>query len=105
MKFYNFYVYIMASERNGTIYIGVTSDLSRRRLQHTFETKEGFTEKYNVHRLVYYEYFQDINNAIKREKQLKNWKREWKIALIEKKNSGWNDLFELQKFRDSFNES
>lgn len=88
----NYYVYILASKKNGTLYVGVTNQLSNRVIQHSEHLNEGFTEKYNVHMLVYYEVFSNINNAIKREKQLKKWKREWKIDLIEKDNIEWNDL-------------
>jgi putative endonuclease len=87
-------VYILASERNGTLYIGVTSDLVKRIWQHKNDVVEGFTNKYQVHLLVYYELYEDIYTAIVREKQLKNWRREWKIALIEKANPVWKDLWE-----------
>ena len=88
-----YYVYILASARNGTLYIGVTSDLRKRVYEHKQGLKKSFTEKYNVHNLVYYESTGDINAALRREKQLKSWKRAWKIALIEKENPGWRDLF------------
>jgi putative endonuclease len=91
MESKNYYVYILASKRNGTLYVGVTHQLASRVMQHNEHLNEGFTEKYSVHNLVYYEVFSNINNAIKREKQLKRWKREWKIALIEKDNRGWVD--------------
>ena len=84
----------MSNERNGTLYIGVTSNLLNRITQHRNKEIEGFTKKYNVARLLYYEYFNDINDAIVREKQLKNWRREWKIALIEKDNPHWSDLYQ-----------
>ncbi len=87
-------VYILASERNGTLYIGVSSDLVKRIWQHKNDVVEGFTNKYQVHLLVYYELYEDIYTAIAREKQLKNWRREWKIALIEKANPVWKDLWE-----------
>ena len=83
----------MASKKNGTLYIGVTSHLIRRIYQHKQELIEGFTKKYRVHKLVYYETMKDVKDAIKREKQLKSWKRQWKIELIEKKNSQWEDLY------------
>lgn len=88
-----FYVYILASRKNGTLYIGVTNDLSRR----TFEHREGiganFTKKYDVTRLVYFEVFDRIIDAIDREKELKKWRRAWKIALIERDNAEWKDLY------------
>jgi putative endonuclease len=84
----------MASKRNGTLYVGVTNNLERRTYQHKNNLVKGFTEKYNVHKLVYFEETMDINIAIAREKQLKNWKREWKIKLIEKENPKWRDLSE-----------
>ena len=87
-------IYILASERNGTLYIGVTSDLVKRIWQHKNDVVEGFTNKYHVHLLVYYELYEDIYTAIAREKQLKNWRREWKMALIEKANPIWKDLWE-----------
>lgn len=86
-------IYILASERNGTLYLGVTSDLTKRIWQHKNDVVEGFTNKYQVHLLVYYELYEDIYTAIAREKQLKNWRREWKIALIEKANPIWKDLW------------
>ncbi len=92
MMNHNYYVYIMASQRNGTLYIGVTKDLERRVAQHKEGTFEGFTKQYDVNRLVYFEFFSDINAAITREKQLKKWNRQWKINLIEKKNPEWVDL-------------
>ena len=88
-----YYVYILASERNGTLYIGVTSDLVKRVYEHKNNLVEGFTQKYKVHNLVYYETTDDINSAITREKQLKKWKRTWKMELIEKNNPGWRDLY------------
>ena len=88
-----YYVYILASKKQGTLYIGVTADLLHRVHEHKTRAVEGFTKKYNIHMLVYYEEFQYINDAIQREKQLKKWKREWKIALIEKDNPAWNDLY------------
>lgn len=89
-----FYVYILASDRNGTLYIGVTNSLRRRSLEHKFKEKEkSFTAKYNIDKLVYYEIYQYVNDAITREKKLKTWNRKWKLELIEKENSEWNDLF------------
>jgi putative endonuclease len=89
-----YYVYIMASKKNGTLYIGVTNDLIRRVYEHKNDLIEGFTNKYSVHLLVFYEIHNDINNAIQREKRLKKWNRAWKIELIEKENPEWNDLFD-----------
>jgi putative endonuclease len=88
-----FYVYILASERNGTLYTGVTADLVGRTWQHREGGLEGFTKKYSVKRLVYYEVYGDAENAITREKRIKKWRREWKIELIEKVNPGWKDLY------------
>lgn len=87
-------VYIMASRRQGTLYIGVTSDLPKRAYQHRSEIVEGFTKKYGVHMLVYYEPHETMENAIHREKRLKKYKREQKITLIEKANPEWKDLYE-----------
>ena len=87
-----YYVYILASKRNGTLYIGVTNNLQRRILEHKRDLNEGFSKKYNVKSLVYFEIFPDIQNAIFREKKLKTWNRKWKLELIEKKNPNWNDL-------------
>ncbi len=89
-----YYVYILASKRNGTLYIGVTNNLIKRVWEHKNKAVPGFTEKYNVDRLVFYEVYQDINEAIKREKRLKKWNRKWKIDLIEKENPNWRDLYE-----------
>ena len=86
--------YILASRRNGTLYIGVTSDLVRRVWEHKNDLIEGFTKKYQVHQLVYFEMYGDMNAAITREKQLKKWNRAWKIELIEKTNPCWRDLWE-----------
>ncbi|MDH5723160.1 MAG: GIY-YIG nuclease family protein [Alphaproteobacteria bacterium] len=88
------YVYILANQRNGTLYTGVTSNLVKRIYEHKNENIEGFTKKYNVKNVVYYEYFDDIENAIKREKRIKKYKREAKIKLIEKDNPNWDDLYE-----------
>ncbi|MBU2444971.1 MAG: GIY-YIG nuclease family protein [Bacteroidetes bacterium] len=78
----NYYVYILASKRNGTLYIGVTNNLVRRVYEHKNNLIEGFTKKYSVHDLVYYEIYQNVMDAIQREKRLKTWKRKWKIELI-----------------------
>ena len=88
-----YYVYIMASKRNGTLYIGVTSNLLKRVYEHKNDFIKGFTQKYKVHRLVYYEVHIDIQQAITREKQMKRWERQWKIELIEKTNPNWKDLY------------
>lgn len=87
-------VYILASGYNGTLYIGVTSNLIQRLWQHKNDLVEGFTEKYRVHSLVYFELHGDMPTAIQREKQLKKWNRQWKIDLIEKTNPTWKDLWE-----------
>ena len=88
------FVYILASKRNGTLYIGVTNDLNRRIAEHKAHINKGFTQKYNVAQLVYFESYSDFNQAIEREKQLKDWNREWKISLIESMNPQWKDLTE-----------
>jgi putative endonuclease len=87
-------VYILASERNGTIYIGVTSDLPKRIYQHKNDSVDGFTKRYGVHRLVYFELYPDMMSAITREKQLKKWNRAWKLELIETQNPDWKDLWD-----------
>ena len=88
----NSYVYILCSKRNGTLYIGVTSNLIKRIWQHKNKVVEGFTKKYNVDRLVYYELTEDVESAINREKQLKRWHRQWKINLIKEMNPDFRDL-------------
>jgi len=88
------WVYIMASQRNGTLYIGVTNDLVRRVWQHKQDILEGFTKKFGVHRLVYFEQFDDPERAIQREKTMKRYVRKWKLNLIEAMNPDWNDLYE-----------
>ncbi|MCP4705855.1 MAG: GIY-YIG nuclease family protein [candidate division Zixibacteria bacterium] len=88
------YVYIMASGRIGTLYIGVTSDLIKRVYEHKNNMADGFTKKHNVHDLVYYEIYESMEQAIVREKQMKKWRRKWKIDLIEKNNNDWHDLYE-----------
>lgn len=87
-------VYILASRQNGTLYIGVTSDLVKRVWEHKNDVLDGFTKKYRVHRLVYYETYLDMLAAIGREKQLKKWNRAWKLDLIEEKNPDWKDLWD-----------
>ena len=83
---------MLASQRNGTLYVGVTNDLARRVGEHKDKTMPGFTRRYGVSILVWFEIYGDVNDAIAREKQIKGWNRAWKIRLIEEKNSGWNDL-------------
>jgi len=87
-----YYIYILASKRNGTLYIGFTNDLIRRIYEHKSSLIEGFTRKYSIDKLVYFESTTDVNDAILREKRLKKWKRQWKIELIEKSNPDWRDL-------------
>jgi putative endonuclease len=87
-----YYVYIFASEQNGTLYIGVTSDLLKRVGEHRSHDTKGFTQKYSVDKLVYFEKTESVEAAIYREKQLKHWNRAWKLELIEQSNLGWNDL-------------
>jgi putative endonuclease len=94
MKEKEYYVYILASKRNGTLYIGVTSDLKKRVFEHKNDLVESFTKKYSVHMLVYFERTNNVLEAIKREKQLKKWKRIWKIRLIEMINPDWIDLYD-----------
>ena len=89
----DYYVYILANKKQGTLYIGVTNDLIKRAFEHKNDLVEGFTKKYGVHQLVYFEQTNDINSAINREKQIKKWRRQWKIELIEEKNPDWKDLF------------
>ena len=88
----SYWVYILASERNGTLYVGITNNLVKRVWEHKNKKIEGFTKKYEVHHLVYYEIHENPESAIKREKQLKKWNRLWKIRLIEEKNPEWKDL-------------
>ncbi len=90
----HYYVYIPASKPHGTLYIGMTDNLARRTWQHRQGFLQGFTKRYNVHRLVYRESFARPRNAIQREKRLKKWNRAWKIRLIESTNPGWKDLYE-----------
>jgi putative endonuclease len=88
------FVYILASKRNGTLYIGATSDLARRVEEHKLDVVESFTKRYQIHTLVYYEAHEDIRDAIERERQLKKWERKWKLRLIEELNPNWVDLSE-----------
>jgi putative endonuclease len=94
MREHLYFVYILASHRNGTLYVGVTNDVLRRVREHKTDLIEGFTKKYGIHRLVWFETHNDIHTAIAREKRLKRWNRAWKLKLIEKENSGWNDLYD-----------
>ena len=89
-----YYVYIMASKKNGTLYIGVTNNLIRIVYEHKNDLVEGFTKKYGVHKLVYYEQTNDIYSAIQRERKLRKWNRQWKINLIEKINPDWKDPYD-----------
>ena len=88
-----YFVYLLASKKNGTLYIGVTSNLIRRVWEHKNNFNKGFTQKYNAYNLVWYEPHTDVQVAIQREKQMKKWKREWKINLIEEVNPAWHDLY------------
>ena len=90
----NAYIYIMTNKTNSTLYIGVTSGLIKRVYEHKNALVDGFTKRYNLKKLVFYEIYDDINNAIAREKQLKAWKREWKVELIESQNRDWSDLYD-----------
>lgn len=90
----NYYVYILTNKPNGTLYIGVTNDLARRMYEHRNKLINGFTKKYNLKKLIYFEVFDRIEDAILREKRLKKWNRQWKIELIEKTNPNWIDLYE-----------
>ncbi|KKR71052.1 MAG: Endonuclease [Microgenomates group bacterium GW2011_GWC1_41_8] len=88
-----YYVYILASKKNGTLYVGITNNLLRRIWEHKQEYVQGFTKRYRIHMLVYYEEYSVIHDALNREKQLKWWNRKWKIELIESKNAQWKDLY------------
>ena len=92
-KISSYWVYILASRIGGTLYIGVTNDLVRRVHEHRERFSDSFTKKYDVHRLVYFEQFDDPENAIRREKRLKKWNRDWKVRLIEETNPNWIDLY------------
>ena len=89
-----YYVYILASKKNGTLYIGVTSDLVKRIYEHKQNLVDGFTKEHDVHLLVYYEAHQEVEEAILRKKQMKKWNRKWKLRLIEEKNPEWKDLYD-----------
>ena len=88
-----FYVYLLSIRKAGTLYLGVTRDLIRRTYQHKEKLLRGFTSRYDVRRLVWFEVYDDPTAAIEREKEIKKWRRAWKIALIEKENPDWNDLY------------
>jgi putative endonuclease len=88
-----YYIYIVASRKNGTLYIGMTNNLKKRIVQHKEGLIPGFTQRYKINMLVYFEEHTDVRDAITREKQMKRWKRAWKIELIESMNPEWNDLF------------
>ena len=90
----SYFIYILASKRNGTLYVGFTRDLARRIYEHKNDFVEGFTREYGVHTLVYFEECDDRDAAILREKQIKEWKRRWKLGMIEKVNPEWKDLYE-----------
>jgi putative endonuclease len=87
-------VYILASQRNGTLYVGATSDLARRVYEHKEGAIEGFTKDYGVHTLVFYEFHETMNDALTREKRIKKWRRQWKLDLIEQNNPQWRDLYQ-----------
>ena len=89
-----YYIYLLANKKNGTLYTGITNDLLRRIYEHKKNLLPGFTAKYNIHNLVHYEQSESIETAIQREKQIKNWKRSWKIELIEQHNPYWRDLYQ-----------
>ncbi len=90
----DYFVYLMASGKNGTLYVGVTNDLIRRVYEHKNNLVEGFTSRYEVHQLVWFESTPSVEAAIRKEKQIKNWTRDWKIALIEENNPAWEDLYD-----------
>jgi putative endonuclease len=90
----SYYTYILASRRHGTLYIGTTDDLVRRVYEHRIDAAPGFTSRYGIKHLVHFEIFDDPTSAITREKELKKWRRDWKLALIEEKNPNWDDLFD-----------
>jgi putative endonuclease len=89
-----YYTYLLASQKNGTLYCGVTGDLIKRVWEHKEGLADGFTKKYGVKTLVWFETHEDVNESIKREKQIKEWQRKWKLELIEKTNPQWRDLYE-----------
>ncbi|WP_250433323.1 GIY-YIG nuclease family protein [Hanstruepera flava] len=89
---HQYHLYILTNKKNGTLYVGVTNDLERRMFEHKKKLIKGFSKKYGLDKLVYFETYQYINDAIKREKNIKKWKRQWKINLIEDNNPNWEDL-------------
>ena len=88
-----YYVYLLASKKHGTLYLGVTNDIVRRGYEHRTKATGGFTARYGIHKLVWFEIYDDAITAIAREKELKKWRRDWKIRLIEEQNPGWVDLY------------
>lgn len=88
-----YWVYIISSHKNGTLYVGITNDLRRRIYEHKHQMVDGFTQKYSIQLLIYFERHESPESAITREKQLKKWKRQWKLRLIEKQNPTWKDLY------------
>jgi putative endonuclease len=88
-----YYVYLLASKKHGTLYLGVTNDIVRRAYEHRIKAVQGFTKRYAVNKLVWFEIYDDALTAIAREKELKKWRRDWKIRLIEEQNPGWVDLY------------
>ena len=88
-----YYVYLLASKKHGTLYLGVTNDIVRRAYEHRAKAVDGFTKRYDVDKLVWFEIYDDIANAITREKELKKWRRDWKIRLVEEENPNWTDLY------------
>jgi len=88
-----YYVYLLASKKHGTLYLGVTNDIVRRGYEHRTKAVHGFTKRYGVNKLVWFEIYDDAITAITREKELKKWRRDWKIRLIEEENPGWVDLY------------
>jgi putative endonuclease len=96
-----YYVYIMTNKENGTIYVGVTNNLARRTYEHKNKITKGFTSKYSLDKLVYFEETSDVESAIAREKQIKAWRRHWKLELVNKSNPDWEDLSEELDLLDS----
>jgi putative endonuclease len=90
---HQYFMYIFASRRNGTLYVGMTSDLIKRVYEHKSDLVDGFTKRYAVHELVYFEIVDNVETAIAREKQIKRWNRKWKVRVIEKMNRDWRDLY------------
>ena len=88
-----YYVYLLANKKHGTLYLGVTNDIARRVYEHRSKAADGFTARYGINKLVLFEIYDDIATAIAREKELKKWRRDWKIRLIEEENPGWVDLY------------